>query len=338
MEILANQPLDRMNTFGLKARAPFLAMPSDEDQVRSALAHARERGLPVLVLGGGSNIVLAGDPPGLVLRPAMAGRRILAEGDDDVLLRVGGGEDWTELVAWTLDQGLWGLENLSLIPGTAGAAPVQNIGAYGVELSDHLHAVEAVEIATGRARTFPADACGFGYRDSVFKQAERDRWVIVGLVLRLSRRPHLRTGYGTIRQELDAMGIANPGPADVARAVIRIRRSKLPDPTIVGNCGSFFSNPIVDAATHATLLARNPGLTAYPQPDGRFKLAAAWLIDRCGLKGTRRGPVGVHPDHALVLVNYGGATGRDVLSLADAVRDAVRSRFGVSLEIEPRVV
>lgn len=337
MEIQVNQPLDRLNTFGLGARAPFLARPTDADQVRSALAFARERAMSVLVLGGGSNIVLAHDPEGLVLRPSMTGRCVLEDGDD-VLLRVGAGEDWTDLVAWTLQQGLWGLENLSLIPGTAGAAPVQNIGAYGVELADHLHAIEAVEIASGRSRIFPAAECAFGYRDSIFKQAERDRWVIVALVLRLSRTPHLRTGYGTIRQELETMGIASPGPIDVAQAVIRIRRSKLPDPSVVGNCGSFFSNPVVDADTYARLLASHPGLTAHPQENGGFKLAAAWLIDRCGLKGTRRGPVGIHPDHALVLVNYGGATGRDVLALADAVRDAVEHRFGVTLQIEPRVV
>jgi len=337
MEILADQPLGRLNTFGLDARAPFLARPASVDEACGALAFARDRGLPVLLLGGGSNIVFAGDPPGLVLRPDIAGRTPRTEGDD-VFLRVGAGEDWTALVAWTLDRHLWGLENLSLIPGTAGAAPVQNIGAYGVELSDHLHAVEAVEIATGRLRTFPADECGFGYRDSVFKRDERDRWAILGLVLRLSHRPHLRTGYGAIRQELEGMGVSAPGPADVARAVIRIRQSKLPDPNIVGNCGSFFANPIIDAATYEALVARHPGLPAYPQPDGRVKLAAAWLIDRCGLKGTRHGPVGIHPEHALVLVNHGGATGRDVLALAGAVRDAVRHRFGVALDIEPRVV
>jgi UDP-N-acetylmuramate dehydrogenase len=337
VEILSDQPLKPLNTFGLDARAPFLACPDGVDALREALAFARERALPVLVLGGGSNIVLAHDPVGLVLRPAMTGRRVLSDADD-VLLHVGAGEDWTDLVAWTLDQGLWGLENLSLIPGTAGAAPIQNIGAYGVELSDHLHALEAVEIATGRLRTFSAEECRFGYRDSVFKQSERDRWVVVGLVLRLSRHPALRTGYGTIRQELDAMGIAEPGPVDVARAVIRIRRSKLPDPSIVGNCGSFFSNPVVDATTFMALVTAFPGLPAHPQGDGRHKLAAAWLIDQCGLRGARRGPVGIHPDHALVMVNHGGATGRDVLALADAVREAVRQRFGVALEIEPRVV
>ncbi len=337
MKILANQPLDHLNTFGLNARAPFLARPTDADAACEALAFARERVLPVLVLGGGSNIVLAHDPEGLVLRPAMTERRVMEDGGE-VLLRVGAGEDWTELVAWTMDQGLWGLENLSLIPGTAGAAPVQNIGAYGVELADHLHHLEAIEIATGRLRTFLADDCHFDYRDSVFKRSERDRWVIVSLQLRLSRQPDLRADYGTIQQELDTMGIARPNPADVAHAVIRIRRSKLPDPTNVGNCGSFFSNPIVDAGTHAALMAVHPGLTAYPQADGRFKLAAAWLIESCGLKGMRLGPVGIHPGHALVLVNYGGAKGKDVLELADAVLDAVRNRFGVTLEIEPRIV
>lgn len=335
--ILPDQPLKPLNTFGLDARAPFLACPDGVDSLREALAFARERSLPVLVLGGGSNIVLAHDPEGLVVRPSMNGRRILSDADD-VLLHVGAGEDWTNLVAWTLDQGLWGLENLSLIPGTAGAAPIQNIGAYGVELADHLHALEAVEITTGHLRTFPAEECRFGYRDSVFKQSERDRWVVVGLLLRLSRHPDLRTDYGAIRQELDAMGIADPGPIDVARAVIRIRRSKLPDPGIVGNCGSFFSNPVVDATTYSALVKAFPEMPAHIQGDGHHKLAAAWLIDQCGLRGARLGPVGIHPDHALVLVNHGGATGRDVLALADVVREAVQQRFGVALEIEPRVV
>lgn len=338
MEIRRDESLRDLNTFGLPAVASWFARASSRGDLDNALEFARGQGLPVLPLGGGSNLVLSGDVPGLVVAIALGGFEILEDGPREVVVRVGAGEDWTRLVDRCLSLGLFGLENLVLIPGTAGAAPIQNIGAYGVEVRESLVEVEAVEISTGRARTFGNAECAFAYRESVFKAALRDRFVITSVALRLSREPAARASYGALAGELRSRGIERPGPLDVADAVRHLRRTRLPDPAVTGNAGSFFQNPVVDTATAESLRSREPGLPTFPSEDGCVKLAAAWLIERCGFKGARRGTVGVHPSHALVLVNHGGATGREVLALAEEIRAAVRERFGVSLAIEPRVV
>ena len=325
------------NTLALDARAQAFAEVHSEQELLAALAQARALGLPVMPLGEGSNIVLAGSVAALVIRLGTRGIEVLARDAGTVSLRVAAGESWHGLVRWTLQQGYYGLENLALIPGTVGAAPIQNIGAYGVELASLVQAVHCVEIGSGRARTLAGDACEFGYRDSIFKRSLRDQVIITAVDLRLQRQPALQVSYPALAAALAQQPAAALTPQAVFDAVVSIRRSKLPDPAQVPNAGSFFKNPVVAAAVAAELAARFPGLPQYPQADGQVKLAAAWLIDYCGWKGKCRGGFGVHPEHALVLVNRGGSSGADLLALAAEVAATVRDNFGIALEIEPRV-
>jgi UDP-N-acetylmuramate dehydrogenase len=331
----ASADLRALNTFGLPARAARLVRLDDPAQIAALARQPDWHAMPRLVLGGGSNIVLTGDFAGIVLKVAIAGRALVGEDEAAWYVRAGAGEDWHAFVCWTLAQGWPGLENLSLIPGTVGAAPIQNIGAYGLELGERLHSVDAVSLDDGAPRRFTAAQCGFGYRDSVFKHAAAGRWLITAVTFRLPRRWQPVTAYAELARELAARAIDAPTPHDIAAAVIAIRRRKLPDPACIGNAGSFFKNPLVDAATLERLLVRHPDLPHYPQPDGRHKLAAGWLIERCGWKGRDLGPVGCFERQALVLVNRGGASGADVLRLARAIEDDVFGRFGVRLAPEP---
>jgi len=301
------------------------------------MAFAVEAGLPLLVLGEGSNIVLVDDFPGVVLKLAIRGLSIIKESADSVWLEVGAGENWHRLVQWSLSEGYCGLENLSLIPGSVGAAPIQNIGAYGVELKQVFESLQAIDRNTGEQLTFELASCGFAYRDSVFKQALKDRYVITRLTLRLSKQQRLHTGYGAIEAELHNMGLQEFDAADVSRAVCNIRRSKSPDPEEIGNAGSFFKNPVIDKVQFGALKRRFPNIVAFPDPEDRIKLAAAWLIERCGWKGYRQGDIGVHSHQALVLVNYGAGHGSEILDLAHRIKGSVSDKFGIELEIEPRV-
>lgn len=330
--------LSTLNTLGLPARAAHLAVIEHPQQLAALIARPDWADSSRLVLGGGSNVVLDGDLPGWVLQVAICGREQVGEDDDAVLVRAGGGENWHDFVRWTLEQGWGGLENLSLIPGTVGAAPIQNIGAYGLELAAHFDHLEAVSLADGSTRRFDAADCAFGYRDSVFKREQAGRWLIASVTFRLPRHWQPVTGYAELSAELARRGLAEPMPRDVSDAVIDIRRRKLPDPAELGNAGSFFKNPLVDAATLARLRAEHPELPAYPQPDGSAKVAAGWLIERAGWKGRDLGPVGSYERQALVLVNRGGATGADVRRLAEAIRADVAGQFGVELEPEPLFV
>nr|WP_281517849.1 UDP-N-acetylmuramate dehydrogenase [Pseudomonas aeruginosa] len=336
MELQEQCSLKPYNSFGIDVRARLLAHAHGEADVREALALARQRSLPLLVIGGGSNLLLTRDVEALVLRMASQGRRILSEASDMVLVEAEAGETWDPFVQWSLEQGLAGLENLSLIPGTVGAAPMQNIGAYGVELKDVFDSLTALDRQDGSLRELDREACRFGYRDSLFKQ-EPDRWLILRVRLRLSRRSGLHLDYGPVRQRLQEEGIANPTAQDVSRVICAIRREKLPDPAVLGNAGSFFKNPLVSATQAAMLRRTYPDLVAYPQADGQVKLAAGWLIDKGGWKGFRDGPVGVHAQQALVLVNHGGASGAQVQALAERIQADVRQRFGVELEREPNL-
>ncbi|WP_043102422.1 UDP-N-acetylmuramate dehydrogenase [Pseudomonas aeruginosa] len=336
LELQEQCSLKPYNSFGIDVRARLLAYAHGEADVREALALARQRSLPLLVIGGGSNLLLTRDVEALVLRMASQGRRILSEASDMVLVEAEAGETWDPFVQWSLEQGLSGLENLSLIPGTVGAAPMQNIGAYGVELKDVFDSLTALDRQDGSLREFDREACRFGYRDSLFKQ-EPDRWLILRVRLRLSRRSGLHLDYGPVRQRLQEEGIANPTAQDVSRVICAIRREKLPDPAVLGNAGSFFKNPLVSATQAAMLRRTYPDLVAYPQADGQVKLAAGWLIDKGGWKGFRDGPVGVHAQQALVLVNHGGASGAQVQALAERIQADVRQRFGVELEREPNL-
>jgi UDP-N-acetylmuramate dehydrogenase len=335
---VADAPLAALNTFGIDATARVLWRVESRDDVPGVLrALHDEPGGPPLVLGGGSNLLLTGDLEQPVLQVAIRGRRIVSDDGRTVLVEAGAGEPWDPLVRWTLAQRAFGLENLALIPGTAGAAPIQNIGAYGVEQRERFDSLDAIDLRTGAVRTFDAADCAFGYRDSVFKGPDGERWLVVAVRWRLARAPGLSLDYGEIRDELARAGAVSPSPTDVADAVTAIRRRKLPDPAVLGNAGSFFKNPRVEPALADALRAREPGLPAWPAGE-RVKLSAAWMIERCGWKGHRDGDAGVHAAHALVLVNHGGATGAQLVGLARRIRDAVLARFGVALEPEPVLV
>jgi UDP-N-acetylmuramate dehydrogenase len=295
-------------------------------------------GLPRLVLGGGSNIVLTRDFPGVVWLMALKGRRVVDESAADWLVEAAAGENWHDFVEWCLECGCEGLENLALIPGTVGAAPIQNIGAYGLEMAEYFDSLRAYDFETGRIVEFDCAACAFGYRDSLFKQSARDRYLIVSVRFRLPKVWRARAAYVDIARELAAADVAEPAARDIFDAVVRVRRAKLPDPVTLGNAGSFFKNPVVDAVQFAALHARVPDVVSYAQADGSRKLAAAWLIDQCGWKGRAMADAAVHDRQALVLVNRGRATGADVLALSHAIREDVFRRFGVTLEPEPVVV
>ena len=330
-------PLRALNTFGVDATARVLWRLDDARDAPAVAAALRDEAGTPLVLGGGSNLLVTGDLEAPVLHVATRGIRIVADDGARAIVEAAAGESWDGLVRWTLARGLCGLENLALIPGTVGAAPIQNIGAYGVEQRETFHSLDAIDLADGAPRTLDAGGCAFGYRDSVFKRPEGARLLVIAVRYALSRTPSPRLDYGEIRDELARRGVAAPSPADVADAVSAIRRRKLPDPATLGNAGSFFKNPVVAPGTAAALAAREPGLPTWPVPGG-VKLSAAWMIDRCGWKGAREGDAGVHAAHALVLVNHGRASGAQLLALAGRIRASVEARFGVALEPEPVVV
>jgi UDP-N-acetylmuramate dehydrogenase len=335
LAIVPNFPLQSLNTFGIAARARAYLRLSSVAQLAAVMADPQLSAMPRLVLGGGSNIVLTGDVDALVLHMGIEGRALAGTTDGHTLVRCGGGENWHGFVQWTLAQGLGGLENMSLIPGTVGAAPIQNIGAYGTELKDVFHSLTAYDLASGQLRTMDAAACRFGYRDSIFKHADGAGLVIVEVTfaLPLAWQPNLR--YAELGQAVRDAGLATPTAQQISDIVVAIRQRKLPDPAVVGNAGSFFKNPVVSQAQCAQLLAAFPALVHHAQPDGSEKLAAGWLIDQCGWKGRTMGAAGVYPKQALVLVNNGGASGAEVVALARAIQADVAARYGVQLETEP---
>ncbi|WP_343586328.1 UDP-N-acetylmuramate dehydrogenase [Herbaspirillum sp.] len=327
--------LRALNTFGIDARAQAYLAVDAADTLRAVRANVELAALPRLVLGGGSNLLLTRDFAGLVLH--MRGRGIAVVGEDDefTYVRAAAGENWHGFVQWTLAQGLGGLENLSLIPGSVGAAPIQNIGAYGVEVKDRFHALTAFDFSTGESIVLDGVACRFGYRDSVFKHELRDRAVVLDVTFALPKHWQANANYADVAQALADKQIAAPTARDIADAVIAIRTRKLPDPAQIGNAGSFFKNPIVSAQQRDALVAQHANLVSYRQDDGSYKLAAGWLIDQCGWKGKSLGAAGVYEKQALVLVNRGGASGADVARLARAIQDDVMLKFGVALEPEP---
>ncbi len=331
-------PLDHLNTFGLPARAAWFVTLAEPALLAALMGAPGWRERRRFILGGGSNLILTGDFAGLVLQVRLPGRELAAEDADAWYVRAGAGENWHAFVRWTLERGWPGLENLALIPGTVGAAPVQNIGAYGVEMAARFQHLEAVDLVTGETGVFDGPACRFGYRDSVFKGEAGGRYLITAVTFRLPKRWRPVTRYADLAQELEARGLGTPTAREVADAVIAVRRRKLPDPAQIGNAGSFFKNPVVDAATFARLAAGYPDAPHYPQADGAVKLAAGWLIERCGWKGRSLGRAGVCEQQALVLVNRGGARGEDVLRLARAIQASVQETFGVMLEPEPVVL
>ena len=330
--------LSRRNTLALPGHAALYARITAAEQLAALTECYAPGDRRCFVLGGGSNLVLTDEFDGLVLHMAIAGRTLTAEDDDAWYVRAGAGENWHDFVQWTLAQGWPGLENLSLIPGTVGAAPIQNIGAYGLEAGERLHALTAFDLQAGHSVRFDQAACRFGYRDSVFKQEGwhlDGRFVIIDVTFRLPKRWQPISGYADVARELASNDIVDPTARQIADAVIAVRQRKLPDPVQIPNAGSFFHNPVVDAEAAKQLLAKHPTLPHYPQPNGRMKLAAGWLIEQAGWKGRNLGPVGMYEKQALVLVNRGGATGADVIALMQAVQHDVREKFGVDLMPEP---
>ncbi|HHL52673.1 MAG TPA: UDP-N-acetylmuramate dehydrogenase [Flammeovirgaceae bacterium] len=334
MEIKENQSLRHLNTFGVEARARYLAELNALDELRDLDLTAFDS---ALVLGGGSNILFTRDYPGLVLVNKLQGIEIVEEDEASALVAAASGVVWQDLVDFALQHNLGGIENLSLIPGTVGAAPIQNIGAYGVELKETFERLEAIELASGKQRLFERADCRFGYRDSIFKHEVRDRYLITRVYLRLRKQPAVNTSYGAIEEVLRQQGITYPTIHDVSRAVISIRRSKLPDPAIIGNAGSFFKNPVINKAAFERLKRAYPAMLGY-EAGQKVKIPAAWLIEQCGWKGKRQGQVGVHSKQPLVLVNFGGGSGKEIAELARDIQQSVADKFDIVLEPEPRII
>ena len=318
------------NSFGVEQQAARLIEFENSDDLREIFS----AGVPPrwMVLSGGNNILFTQDYDGVLLTPVARQITILEERGETLRVRVEAGVEWDDLVEWAVERGLWGLENLSLIPGKAGAAPVQNIGAYGCEAADTIRRVEMFCVETATMLTLDAAHCAFGYRESVFKHALKGRVIITAIELELSRTPRPRLGYGDVEREVEARGGATL--RNIREAVFALRRAKLPEPAVLGNAGSFFKNPVVEPTVAEALLAEYPDMPHYPAPEGRVKLAAGWLIDRAGMKGCREGNVGVHDRQALVLVNHGGATGAEVLAFARKVQQRVREKFGIEIDTE----
>lgn len=329
------------NTFHMDVKARFFAEINYQEELLEAIESGQlnklsENGL--LILGGGSNLLFTRDYDGLVLHINTKGIESELHPDNTALVTAHAGENWHNFVTWCVDKGYGGLENLSLIPGNIGSCPIQNIGAYGVEVKDTFHSLTAIDRKTGEFRTFSKEGCQFGYRDSIFKNELKGKYIIWSVTFKLSLNPVIHLEYGAIKQELSAMGIDNPGISDVSKAVCNIRKSKLPDPELLGNAGSFFKNPTVDCKFADTLKEAFPNMVSYPNGKETVKLAAGWLIEQCGWKGHREGDAGVHQSQALVLVNYGHAKGSDILTLAHRVQNSVYEKFGVKLEMEVNVI
>jgi UDP-N-acetylmuramate dehydrogenase len=336
MEILQHQPLRNYNTFGIDAYAGFFVNAKTVEDIQQSLTFSRDKGL--LVLGGGSNLLLLNDFEGLVLHVDLKGIEKLGEDDEYYYVKAWAGENWHQFVLYCISQDFGGVENLSLIPGNVGAAPMQNIGAYGVEIKDVFYELEAIHRKDLSIRKFSNHQCEFGYRSSIFKTHAKDEYIILNVTFRFHKVITLNTSYGAIEEKLQSLGITNPGLKDVSDAVIAIRSSKLPDPAQIGNAGSFFKNPVVSDSEFNTIKNEYPDIPAYPQSDGTVKLAAGWLIEKAGWKGKRFDNYGVHKDQALVLVNYGGAKGQDIYDLSERIVQDIKSIFGITLEREVNII
>lgn len=333
-----NVSLKPYNTFGIDVKASQFAEADSVESLRSILLKFDFTKTPLLVLGGGSNILLMEDFNGLVIRNQIKGIRIVSESENNVIVEASSGEIWHHLVLWSVERNLGGIENLSLIPGSVGAAPIQNIGAYGVELKDSFHSLEALEIHTGTIRTFTKDECKFGYRNSIFKNEQKGKYIITSVKLSLCKNPVFNTSYGAIQSELQKQGTTELDVKAISDAVIAIRRSKLPDPAQIGNAGSFFKNPEIEKSHFDVIKEKHPDIVHYPGADGKIKVAAGWMIEQCGWKGFRDGDAGCHAKQALVLVNYGKASGEQLYKLALKIRQSVQDKFGVTIEPEVNLI
>lgn len=334
MKMLENISLKPYNTFHIETTARYFSILNDTDSLQELPLGNQ----PLMVLGGGSNMLLTKNFDGLVVKNEIMGIELVHEDPEFIYVSAGAGENWHGFVMHCISKGWGGLENLSLIPGSVGASPMQNIGAYGVELEDVFWSLEAWHIQEKRIHTFTKSDCAFGYRESVFKKSLKGKYIILKVTYRLHKKPVFHTSYGAITQELERMGVTEYSVSAISEAVIRIRTSKLPDPAIIGNAGSFFKNPVVSNETYEQLKASFPTIVAFPQLDKSVKLAAGWLIEQCGWKGYRSGDAGCHASQALVLVNYGNATGKEIFDLSEKILQSVKSRFGISLEREVNII
>ena len=337
MKIEENVSLKPFNTFGIDAKARYFSAFRSESELEEILLSEPVK-QSMWILGGGSNILLTGNIDGWVLKNEIKGKEVLTEDENYVYVKAGAGENWHAFVLYCLQHNFAGVENLSLIPGNVGASPMQNIGAYGVEIKDVFYDLEAYNIDENKCYTFSLNDCEFGYRDSIFKNKYKDSFVILSVTLRLRKKPVFHTQYGAIEEELQKMGIQELSIQAISQAVINIRKAKLPDPSDVGNAGSFFKNPSVSQEVFLKIKETFPNVIAYPNKDGTVKLAAGWMIEQCGWKGVRKGDAGCHPKQALVLVNYGNATGKEIYSLSQEILDSVNEKFGVKLEREVNVI
>jgi len=336
INIQENISLKDHNTFDIDVKAKHFANLSSVHNIQEFCKHKKYD--KFLILGGGSNILFTKDFNGIIVKIENKGIEIIEEDEKHVFVKAAAGEIWDDLVEFCVKNNYGGIENLSNIPGTVGAAPIQNIGAYGVELKDVFIQLEAIEISTGKTRTFSKNECEFGYRSSVFKNELKGKYIITSVTIKLSKSPTLSFEYGAMRDELKRLNIENPGLKDIRQAVINIRSSKLPDPAIIGNAGSFFKNPVVENKKLEALKRDYPNIPSYKQNEYSVKLAAGWLIDQCGWKGKSIGNAGVHKDQALVIVNHGGASGQEILSLAENIQESVHKHFGISLVPEVNIL
>lgn len=338
MQIREDISLKPYNSFGIDVRADFYVELTSEDEILTLIRGQLKDYPDFLIMGGGSNMLFVEDYQGLVIRMANKGIRVIGDKDKHVLLQVSAGEVWDELVNYCVRNNFGGLENLSMIPGSAGAAPIQNIGAYGAELKDHFKALEAVDLSSGEKRKFSLSECEFAYRNSIFKNEMKGQYLILNITLELDKDPGIHTDYGIIKQELKAMNVDKPDIKAIRDAVCNIRSRKLPDPEELGNGGSFFKNPMISNDKYHMLNKDFPAIVSFPQGDTHHKLAAGWLIEQCGWKGYRKGDAGVHQNQALVLVNYGTASGQEILDLSFEIQKSVDEMFGVKLEREINVI
>ena len=338
MNIIEAASLKKLNTFGMDVSADYLSEVNSPEEIQQVLEFRDKKNIPLFILGGGSNILFSRNIHELVLLNRLKGIKLVDENSNHVWVQASAGENWHQFVQYCINNDWGGIENLSLIPGNVGASPMQNIGAYGVEIKDVFHSLEAVNLSDGNTKEFSAEECSFGYRESVFKQEEKGKWLITKVNYKLTKGKHiLKTGYGAITSELEAMNVKTPSIQSISEAVIRIRRSKLPNPEEIGNAGSFFKNPVVDIAVMQQIQSQYDDVVNYPAGENQVKLAAGWLIEKAGWKGYRKGDAGVHKNQALVLVNYGHSAGNEISDLADQIIEDIQNKFGVKLEKEVNI-
>jgi UDP-N-acetylmuramate dehydrogenase len=338
MNIQKSYPLKDLNTFGIDVKAQLFANIKSEEQLLSLLIDKKLKEMPKCILGCGSNILLTQDFAGIVIKNSIPEIKIIKQDEDYVWIKAGAGVIWHQVVLFCVERNLGGIENLSLIPGTVGAAPIQNIGAYGQEIKDVFEYLEGLYIDSGDKKIFTSNQCKFGYRDSIFKHELKNKFVITFLVLRLSKKPELKLEYGTVKEELQKLNLENFTIKNVSDVICKIRQSKLPDPKQIANAGSFFKNPEIGEDTFLKLKKEFPAIIGYPLENKKVKLAAGWLIEQCGWKGKRVGNTGSHSKQALVLVNYGGAKGSDILALAEQIKESVKNKFGIKLDEEINII